>query len=115
MSIADTSVLEGDAGSNNLNLTVSLSGGSAQPVTVEGTLTLTDRTDYNIVCFRFIRYGGDDVNEVFVCGTLDGDRFSVPVTFTDRQRGTYTIEPFAFWSDSGPQTARSRYGVIVVE
>ena len=86
-----------------------------QTVTIDGRLTLTDRTDYNIVCFRFIRYGGSDVNEVFVCDTLDGVRFSVPVTFGDSQRGTYTIEPFAFWTDSGPQAALSRYGVIAVE
>ena len=86
-----------------------------QTVTLDGTLTLTDRTDYNIVCFRFIRYGASDVNEVFVCGTLDRIRFSIPVTFGDAQRGAYTIEPFVFWTGSGPQTALSRYGVIVVE
>ena len=55
------------------------------------------------------------MNEVFVCGTLEGTRFSVPVTFGDGQAGRYTIEAFAFWADSGPQNARSRYGVIVVE
>ena len=46
--------------------------GVGQTVTLSGTVTLTDRTDYNIVCFRFIRYGSSDVNEVFVCGNLGG-------------------------------------------
>lgn len=86
-----------------------------QTVTLDGVLTLIDRTDYNIVCFRFIRYGGSDVNETFVCDTLDGVRFSVPVTFGATQAGTYTVEPFVFWTDAGPQAALSRYGVIVVE
>ena len=86
-----------------------------QPLTLDGRVTLTDRTDYNSACFRFIRYGASDVNEIFVCDTLDGVQFSLPVTFDETQRGTYTIEPFVFWTDSGPQTALSRYGVIVVE
>ena len=86
-----------------------------QTVTLSGTVTLTDRTDFNIVCFRFIRYGSSDVNEVFVCGSLGGSRFSIPVTFSTEQQGSYTIEPFAFWSNSGAQFSRSRYGVIVVD
>ena len=89
--------------------------GVGHTVALRGTVTLTDRTDYNIVCFRFIRYGSSDVNEVFVCGSLGGSRFSIPVTFSSEQQGTYTVEPFAFWSNSGAQFSWSRYGVIVVD
>ena len=85
-----------------------------QTVYVSGVLTLRDRTDYSIFCLRFFRYGSPNVNETFVCGSLRGRRFSFPVTFMSGQEGTYTIEPFAFWSNSGPQSARSRYGTMVV-
>ena len=85
-----------------------------QTMRVNGALTLTDRNDYNIVCLRFFRYGSSDVNETFVCASLSGRRFSIPVSFSAGQEGTYTIEPFAFWPNSGPQAALSRYGTIVV-
>ena len=38
------------------------------PLMLTGTLTLTDRTDYNSVCFRFLRYGSDESDrELRVC------------------------------------------------
>ena len=86
-----------------------------QEIRINGSLTLTDRNDYSVVCFRFIRYGSSDVNETFVCGSLSGGRFSIPLTFSAAEQGTHTIEPFAFWMNSGPQAARSRYGAIVVD
>ena len=85
-----------------------------QTIRINGSLTLSDRNDYSVVCFRFIRYGSFDVNETFVCGSLSERRFSIPVTFSATEQGTHTIEPFAFWMNSGPQAARSRYGAIVV-
>ncbi len=86
-----------------------------KPVNLSGKVTATDRDDFNIVCFRFIRYGSSNVNEVFVCGSMFGDRFSTEVTFTSAQRGSYTVEPFLFWPNAGGQFARSRYGVVVVD
>ena len=85
-----------------------------QTIQINGSLTLSDRDDYSAVCFRFIRYGSSDVNETFVCGSLSERRFSIPVTFSATEQGTHTIESFAFWMNSGPQAARSRYGAIVV-
>ena len=35
-----------------------------QVVTLNGALTLTDRSDYNSVCFKFHRYGAADQNEI---------------------------------------------------
>ena len=86
-----------------------------QAVTLSGIVTADDRDDFTIVCFRFIRYGSVDPNEVFLCSSLAGNRFSVDHTFRISQRGTYTVEPFLFWGGSGPQFARSRYGVVVVD
>lgn len=84
-------------------------------VTLNGRLTLTDRADYNQVCFRFLRYGAVDPNEVFVCGGLSGMRFSIPVSFTDQQQGTYTVENFAYWPDPPALPPHSWYGTIVVD
>ena len=83
-------------------------------ITVAGTLTLTDRIDYNTVCFRFRRYGADDANEIFTCSTLNGNRFSIDFTFNAQQAGTYSVQPFAFWPDSGSQFARSIFSSIEV-
>ena len=83
------------------------------PLTLTGTLTLTDRTDYNSVCFRFLRYGSDDPTESFECASLNGNRFSIPVTL--RQAGQYTIEPFAFFPNSGSQFPLAWYFGITVQ
>ena len=88
---------------------------AGQAVTLSGTVTSTDNDDSSIACFRFIRYGSTDPNEVFVCGSLTAQRFVVDVTFTADQRGRYTLEPFLFTADAVRPSARSRYGVIEVE
>ena len=85
------------------------------PIVVSGIVTADDRDDFTFACFRFLRYGGLDANEAFVCSSLAGNRFSAEVTFSADQRGTYTVEPFLFWPGSAGQAARSRYGVITVE
>ena len=86
-----------------------------QTVTVSGTMTLTDRTDYHGVCFNFVRYGAADPNEIFECGELSGDRFSVDVSLNAQQQGTYIVQNFVFWPDSGGQFPRTGYGTIVVD
>jgi hypothetical protein len=86
-----------------------------ETVTLSGTVTATDGQDSSIACFRFIRYGSTDPNEVFVCGSLSARRFSVGLTFTADQRGRYTVEPFLFGADASRPEARARYGVIAVE
>ena len=86
-----------------------------EAVTLSGTVTATDGEDSSIACFRFIRYGSTDPNEIFVCSSLSARRFSVGLTFTAGQRGRYTVEPFLFGAAASRPEARSRYGVIAVE
>lgn len=86
-----------------------------QAETISGIVTASDRDDFTIACLRFIRYGAADANETFECSSLVGNQFSLQVEFSEDQRGTYTVEPFLFWNESGAQPARSRYGVITVE
>ena len=84
-------------------------------VKFSGTVTATSGPASSIACFRFIRYGSTDPNEVFVCGSLSARRFNVNLTFTAGQRGRHTVEPFLFGADASEPSARSRYGVIEVE
>ncbi len=86
-----------------------------ESVSLSGIVTAKDRDDFSIVCFRFIRYGTADLNDLFICSTLVGNRFSLDVTFSPAQLGSYTVEPFLFWPGADRQFARSRYGVIVVD
>ena len=86
-----------------------------EEVNLSGTVTATDGQASSIACFRFIRYGSTDPNEVFVCGSLSARRFDLDLTFTAGQRGRYTVEPFLFGADASQPSARSRYGVIEVE
>ena len=86
-----------------------------EAVTLSGTVTARDGQGSSIACFRFIRSGSTDPNEVFVCGSLSGHRFDVRLTFSAGQRGRYTVEPFLFGADASQPSARARYGVIEVE
>ena len=86
-----------------------------QTINLSGTVTSTGGRASSIACFRFIRYGSTDPNEVFVCGSLSAGRFNVDLTFTAGRRGRYTVEPFLFGADANQPSARSRYGVIEVE
>jgi hypothetical protein len=90
-------------------------------ISIDQTLELTGSVagdvgqDTNVACFRFIRYGSVDPNEVFVCGSVSGGRFAMDLTFTVGQRGRYTVEPFLFRNDAAEPSATSRYGVVVVD
>ena len=88
---------------------------AGQTVTLSGTLTDGVSQDSNIACFRFIRYGSTDPNEIFVCSSVSGRRFGMDLTFTETQRGRYTVEPFLFSLDAAQPSATSRDGVVVVD
>ena len=61
-----------------------------QTILINGTLTLNDRSDYSIVCFRFIRHGSPDANETFVCGSLANGAFLSPSPARRPSRGAPT-------------------------
>ena len=86
-----------------------------QTVAILGRVTGDVGRDSNIACFRFIRYGSIDPNEVFVCSSVSSGHFEVDLTFTVAQRGRYTVEPFLFRVDAAEPLATSRYGVVVVD
>ena len=78
-------------------------------VELSGELTLTDRSDYYAVCFRFRRYGAANAQRVFVCDELNVNRFALSMTFPETEPGGYTVEPFAFWPWSEDQLPLTIY------
>ena len=83
---------------------------SGETVTIAGTVTATDRDDFDIACVRWTRAGG----RISECGSIFGDRFSVPYTFSAADAGNYALEVFLFFPHSGLQPARSSVSGIVV-
>lgn len=95
VSIADGSVLEGDAGTTPLLLDVTLSGAAAEPVTVEvatadGTATIAD-SDYTAVSGQLVTVGvGETTKQVSVAVTGDEqfeDNESFTVTLSNPSAG----------------------------
>ena len=84
-----------------------------EPVTVAGTITATDRTDFHAAGFRFRPYGGESLPTVFPF--ISGGRISQTFTFTPEQKGAYVLDYFLFWPDSGPQFPRGSSGIIYVD
>lgn len=79
-------------------------------VKLEGSLTLTDRTDYTAVCFKAMRYGDSSDDGLFVCGSVNGgNRFNVEMFFPANRPGGWKFSAYAFFPDSGAQYPRSTY------
>ena len=84
-----------------------------QPVTVTGHVTAPDRSDFNEVALVFFTVNSTSVD---FRGTVSrsGD-FTVPIRFTDAQRGAYQLGVYLFWPGSGSQHPRSTVSTIAVE
>ena len=79
-------------------------------VKLGGWLTLTDRTDYNAVCFKAMRYGDSSEDGLFVCGSVtSGNRFDLEMFFPANRPGGWKLSAYAFFPDSGAQYPRSTY------
>ena len=84
---------------------------------VSGRLTLGDRSDYDTVCIRFMRYpDAGERDRIFECAPLDGrNRFTLEATLPDGRPGGYMMEVFARWPGSGWQFPLTSYsGAIEV-
>ena len=89
---------------------------AGQPVTLAGRVTATDRSDFDIILLRFLKYGGTAANAVSVQGAVTrSGTFSLGVEFTPAQRGLYWLEVFLFWPESRVQAPRSVLRPILVE
>ena len=77
-------------------------------ITLTGSLTLTDRDAYDVVCLGLDPNVGD---VVFTCASVSGNRFSV--TLSPADTGTDQLEAYAFF-DRTAQYPSSLYRGIEV-
>jgi hypothetical protein len=85
-----------------------------QPVTVTGHVTASDRADFSQITLGFwLVNATTPVN--FRGGISRAGDFSLPIRFTDSQRGSYQMSVYLFWPGSGSQFPRSSVSTIVVE
>ena len=89
--------------------------GAGERIVVAGRVTAVDRTDFHAVCVRWLRYGATEDERIFECGSLNGDWFSIPYTFTTADAGNYALQAFLFWPESGAQYPRASVTGIRVE
>lgn len=85
-----------------------------QTVNVSGRVTASDRSDFSQIALNF--WMVNSTTPVRFSGTVSrsGD-FSVPVRFTDSQRGAYYMAVYLFWPGSGSQYPRSSLSTVTVE
>ncbi len=86
-----------------------------EPVTLAGIITTTERDDYYSVCAQWNRDGVAGEDQIYECDYVNGNRFSIPYTFTAEQAGQYMLSFHLFWPDSGPQYGRSYISGITIE
>ena len=85
-----------------------------QTVLVSGHITAPDRADFSQIGLGF--WLVNTTTPVNFSSTISrsGD-FSVPIRFTDSQRGAYQLSVYLFWPGSGSQYPRSSLSTITVE
>src|SRR5262245_30720609 len=71
-----------------------------QTVTMSGHVTASDRTDFSQVSLAFWRVNETTPVEFPASISRSGD-FTVPVRFTDAQRGVYELAVYLFWPGAG--------------
>jgi hypothetical protein len=79
-----------------------------------GRVTATDAVDFGQISLTFWS-DGIETPVTFSGAVSRGGDFSVPVRFTDAQRGRYGLAIYLFWPDSGPQYPRASLTSIAVE
>jgi len=85
-----------------------------QTVTATGHVTASDRSDFSSMAFGFWMVNATTPVNFPGAISRSGD-FSVPIRFTDSQRGTYQLSVYLFWPGSGSQFPRSSLSTVTVE
>lgn len=79
-----------------------------------GIVRARDRSDIDQILIRFTKNVGNDV--IRVSGSVSSrSSFLLDTQFEPRQAGTYMMEVFLFWPDSGPQYSRAALSPVVIE
>jgi hypothetical protein len=80
-----------------------------------GVVRARDRSDINQILIRFTKAGGGD-DAIRVTGAVSSrSSFLLDTQFEPRQAGTYMMEVFLFWPDSGPQYSRAALSPVVID
>jgi hypothetical protein len=83
-------------------------------VMLTGHVTATDAVDFDRIAVVFWNEGSP--GPVTFSGDITrGGDFTVPVGFTQAQRGRYVMGVYLFWQESGPQHPRASVTSISVE
>jgi len=85
-----------------------------QTVTITGHVSAPDRSDFSSIDLAFSTVSSTTAVEFRGTMSRSGD-FSVPVRFTDAQRGAYQLSLYLFWPGSGSQYPRSTLSTFSVE
>ena len=73
-------------------------------LTIAGAVTATARDDFTLACAAWYVPGGVGAH-AFKCGSITGDRFSIPHRFAAADAGRYALQMFIFYPDSGSQSS----------
>ena len=71
-----------------------------ESVTISGTVTTTERDDFNIACAAWLRDGSED--SIFECAPIEGDRFSITYRFTAGDAGRHALQIYLYYPDAPP-------------
>ncbi len=84
-----------------------------ESVTISGTVTATERDDFNIACAAWLRDGSED--SIFECAPIEGDRFSITHRFTAGDAGRHALQIYLYFPDAPlPQLPRATVSGITV-
>ena len=84
-----------------------------ESVTIAGTVTATERDDFNIACAAWLRDGNEDT--IFECAPIEGDRFSITRRFTAGDAGRHALQIYLYFPDAPlPQLPRANVSGITV-
>ena len=72
---------------------------AGESVTIAGAVTATARDDFNFACTFWYVPGGRA--HAFPCGSITGDRFSIPYRFAAADAGRYTLQMFLIYPIPG--------------
>jgi hypothetical protein len=74
-----------------------------------------ERHDVDRVLLRFWRVGGDSGDAIRISATTtDRGSFILQTDLEERHRGTYLMEVFLFWPDSGSQFSRGSLSPVTI-
>ena len=84
-----------------------------ESVTIAGTVTTTERDDFNFACVIWLPYGRTD--NIYECASIEGNHFSIRYRFTAGDAGRYSLLLYLYFPDGPPSpTHRSAISGIRV-